>query len=60
MPDKIIAMIKATYKYNAAKFRVLHKAKLSEHFEVHSGVHQDCILSPLLFVLAVGDVINAA
>ena len=39
---------------------MLHKAKLSECFEVHSGVRNGCILSPLLFLLAVGDVINVA
>ena len=37
-----------------------HKGKLSEPLEVHSGVHQGCILSSLLFHLVVGDVINAA
>ena len=53
IPDKIIAIIKA-------KCRVLQKGKLSEPFEVHSGVPQGCILSPLLFLLVVGDVVNAA
>ena len=38
---------------------MLPKDKLSELFEVHSGVRQGCILSPLLFLLVVGDVINA-
>ena len=38
----------------------MHKSKLSEPFEVHTEVRQGCILSPLLFLLVVGDVINAA
>ena len=37
-----------------------HKGKLSEPFEVHSGVHQGCILSPILFLIVLGDVIKAA
>ena len=37
---------------------MLHK--LSEPYEVHSGVSQSCILSPFLFILVVDDVINAA
>ena len=40
IPEKIIAIIKGTY--DGAKCRVLHKGKLSEPFEVHSGVRQGC------------------
>ena len=58
VPDKIITMIKATY--TGAKCRVLHKSKLSEQFEVNSGVRQGCILSPVLFLLVINDVLEAA
>ena len=37
---------------------MLQKGKLSEPFEVHSGVRQSCILSPLLILIVVGDVIT--
>ena len=50
--------MKATY--NGAKCRLLHKAKLREPFDVHSRVRQGCILSPLLFLLVVDVVVNAA
>ena len=33
---------------------------MSEQFEVKSGVRQGCILSPVLFLLAVNDVLEAA
>ena len=58
IPEKIIAIIKATY-YDA-KYRVLHKGKLSQPFGVHSGGRQGCILLPMLFLIALGDVIKAA
>ena len=57
IPEKI-AIIKATY--DGAKCRVLNKGKLSEPFEVHSGVRLDCILWPILFLIVLGDVVKAA
>ena len=47
VPKKIVCIIRATYE--GAKCRVLHKNKLSEPFEVRSGVRQGCILSLVLF-----------
>ena len=38
---------------------MLHKGKSSEPFEVHSGVRQGFILSPILFLIVLGDVIKA-
>ena len=58
VPEKITNIIKATY--NGAKCRVLHKGKLSEQFEIRSGVRQGCILSPVLFLLVINDVLEAA
>lgn len=57
VPDKIIAVIRATYE--GANCRVLHKGKLSEVFEINSGVRQGCILSPVLFLLVIGDVLSS-
>ena len=48
--------IRATYE--GAKCRVLHKNKLSELFEVRSGVRQGCILSAVLFLIVLGDVLR--
>ena len=58
VPEKIITMIKASY--SGAKCRVLHKGKLSDQFEIKSGVRQGCILSPVLFLLVIHDVLEAA
>lgn len=58
VPQKIIAIIKASY--NGASCRVLHKGKLTEPFDVCSGVRQGCILSPLLFLLVIGDILRVA
>jgi hypothetical protein len=58
IPEKIIAIIKASY--DGATCRVLHRGKLSEQFEVLSGVRQGCLLSPLLFLIVIGDVLRAA
>ena len=58
MPEKTICIIRATYE--GAKFCVLHKNKLSQPFKVRSGVHQGCILSPLLFLIVLGDVLRKA
>ena len=38
---------------------MLHNAKVPDDFEVHSGVRQGCILSLLLFLMAISDVIRA-
>jgi hypothetical protein len=58
IPEKIIAIIKASY--DGATCRVLHRGKLSEQFQVHSGVRQGCLLSPLLFLLVISDVLRKA
>ena len=58
VPEKIICIIRAAYE--GAKFRVFHKNKLSEPFEVRSGVRWGCILSPMLFLIVLGDVLREA
>lgn len=57
IPSKLIALIKESY--NDANCYVLHKGKLSEPFQVLSGVRQGCILSPLLFLLVIEDVLTS-
>ena len=56
MPTKILSLISAMY--NDFKCRVLHNGKLSQSFEVSSGVRKGCILSPILFTLEIDDVMR--
>ena len=51
VPEKIIKMIKCIYK--DFKCKVIHKGKLSPPFPVKTGVRQGCLLSPLMFILAI-------
>ena len=50
-PTKIVNIIQALY--NNFECKVIHDNKLTEPFEVKTGVKQGCILSPTLFSLAV-------
>ena len=58
IPFKIVSVIKSTY--NGAQCRVLHSGTLTAAFVVGSGVRQGCILSPVLFLLVIGDIIQAS
>ena len=51
IPDKIVRVIRALYEN--FECRVAHNNKLSDTFQVKSGVRQGCILSPILFSLAI-------
>ena len=51
IPDKIVRVIRALYEN--FECRVAHNNKLSDNFQVKSGVRQGCILSPILFSLAI-------
>ena len=57
IPNKIVSVIKSTS--NGTKCRVLHNGTLSARFVVGSGVRQGCILSSVLFLVAIGDIIQA-
>ena len=51
IPQKIVNMVKESY--NGMKSKVVHEGKLTEEFEVTTGVRQGCLLSPFLFLLAI-------
>ena len=50
VPEKIIKMIQVFYVGFQAK--VLHEGDMTEAFEMTTGVRQGCLLSPLLFLVA--------
>ena len=58
MLEKIISKIRTTYE--DANCHIHHKSKLSESFEVRSGVRQGCIFSPVLFLIVLEDVLREA
>ena len=49
--QKLINIIRNSY-YNM-QCRVIHEGKLTESFDVKTGVKQGCLLSPFLFLLAI-------
>ena len=51
VPLKIIHLIQQLYE-NAA-CQVIHNGKLTEPFKVKTGVRQGCLLSPMIFLIAV-------
>ncbi len=51
IPHKIINIIKSMYEGGGGK--VMFKGKLSDLFEIKTGVRQGCLLSPFLFLLAI-------
>ncbi|XP_078617289.1 uncharacterized protein LOC144885281 [Branchiostoma floridae x Branchiostoma japonicum] len=50
IPSKIISMIKVFY--NNFQAQVSHEGDLTEPFNMTTGVRQECLLSPLLFITA--------
>ena len=56
--DKFISIIKNTYTRMQSK--IIHEGKLTEPFEITTGVRQGCLLSPLLFLLAVDWIMRQA
>ena len=51
VPQKIINIILALY--DGCQCSVIHRGKLSPAFPVSTGVKQGCLLSPIIFTLAV-------
>ena len=58
IPDKFISIIKNTY--SGMQSKIIHEGKLTEPFEITTGVRQGCLLSPLLFLLAVDWIMRQA
>ena len=46
--------------YEGLSCRVVHEGKLTEKFEVKTGVRQGCLLSPFLFILAIDWIMRTA
>ena len=51
IPDKRISLIRNSYEDMAC--RVVHAGQLTDSFMVKTGVSQECLLSPFLFLLAI-------
>ena len=51
VPPKFIKLIQELYE--AASCQVIHNGKLSEPFEMNTGVRQGCLLSPMIFIMVV-------
>jgi hypothetical protein len=51
IPQTFINIIRSSY--NNMQCRVIHEGKLTESFDVKTGVKQGCLLSPFLFLLAI-------
>ena len=51
IPEKIITLIRNTYDGMTCK--VTHAGRLTESFQVKTGVRQGCLLSPFMFLVAI-------
>ena len=58
VPEKIVRIIRELYNYFTCQ--VIHDGKLSEEFQVLSGVRQGCLLSPILFLVVLDWVTRTA
>ena len=51
IPQKITDLIKSNYE--TMKCSIIHEGRLTEPFEIESGVRQGCLLSPFLFLIVI-------
>ena len=49
VPPQFIKLIQELYE--ASSCQVIHNGKLSEPFEMNTGVRQGCLLSPMIFIM---------
>ena len=52
IPVKLVELIQSMYEGSSC--RVIHEGQLTESFEIMTGVRQGCLLSPFLFIMAIG------
>ena len=58
VPQKLVNIIKESYEgFNC---KIVHEGSLTNSFQVNTGVRQGCLLSPFLFLLAIGWVMKSA
>lgn len=50
IPEKTITVIKNIY--TGMQRRILHEGQLTDPVQIKTGIRQECMLSPFLFVLA--------
>ena len=58
MPDKMVTIIRVLYEGFSAQ--VVHNGQRTQPFNMRTGVRQGCLLSPLLFLVALDWVTRAA
>ena len=51
IPPKFVSLIKQLYENSTC--RVIHNGKLTNSFQVRTGVKQGCLLSPFIFLMAI-------
>ena len=58
IPEKLIVIIRNIY--TGMQSKVIHEGQLTEAFDIMTRVRQDCLLSSLLFLLAVDWIMRKA
>lgn len=57
-PSKFVTIIQQLYE--DATCQVIHDRKLTEPFTMQIGIHQGCLLSPMIFLLVVDWIMQQA
>ena len=58
IPQKFISIIKEMYQDSTC--RVIHNGKLTDSFDIKTGVKQGCLLSPIIFLMAIDWVMKSS
>ena len=56
VPTQIVTLIKETYRGYAC--RIVHEGRISKPIVVQNGVRQECILSPIMFLIVIDAVMR--